>query len=62
MAMRWRVTSSEWQPGQAKSLNREGARQVDEEENRRRLHAYELNSQIGVRGCWMFMNSLTADL
>lgn len=62
MAMRWRVSASEWKPNQMTMLDRTGAKRVDKEENRRHLTAYEMNAQIGVRGCWHLINELSQDI
>ena len=58
MTMKWRVTTSEWKPDQMTLMDRKGSHLVDQEENRRRLTAYELNAQIGMRGCWHLIDSL----
>lgn len=62
MAMRWRVTAEEWQPNQHRLLNRDGCHRVDEEEGRRRLSAYELNSMIGLRAAIFLLDMLMPDL
>lgn len=62
MAMRWRVTAEEWQPNQQHLLNRDGGKRVDQEENRRRLSAYELNSMIGFRAAIFLLDMLMPDM
>lgn len=62
MAMRWRVTANEWRPDQLTLLDRDGAKDVDRQENRRRLNAYELNAQVGARGCWHLFNELLPEM
>lgn len=62
MAMRWRVSASDWQPNQQRLLNRDGAKIVDKQEDRRRLTAYELNGMIGAKASWELLNYLVKDL
>lgn len=62
MAMRWRASATSRMPAHTETVDRRGARIIDQEEGRRRLSAYELNAQIGSRGCLLFINDLTKDI
>lgn len=60
--MHWRVTAQEWQPDQMRVMDRRGARKVDQEENRRRLTANEMNALMAIRSAFWLEDMALPDL